>query len=64
MLDHVDCDLESGLAETRVGWRFVLDRALRALAQGATSVVFIGNLRVGIEPWPQDNDELSRGRHW
>jgi hypothetical protein len=42
----------------------LFDRALRALATGATSVVTIGALRVGIAPWPQDDENPSRGMGW
>lgn len=65
MSSQVDCNETQGdLPETGFRWRAWLDRALQALAAGASSVVFIGALRVGIEPRPQDNETSSGGISW
>ena len=62
MSSPADCDeTQGGLQETGFRWRAWLDRALQALETGANSVVFIGALRVGIEPRPQDNETSSGG---
>lgn len=65
MLGQSDCETDqNGLAEGGFRWRVLFDRALKALATGATAVAFIGSFRVGIEAWPQDNTNPSRGMDW